>query len=169
MKNATKKISGVFFLLLGCMPWLFILSFFVQQQTIRHRMKEKLEAAIPKHTIQIPEDQITWVKKEKEIWVNGRMFDIKKMETTNGITTFTGLYDDEETDLRKKFNTGWNKQCDDDNKSLAQMFAYWQAIVRQFPLGEQVWLPCENISFAYIVTRLPQPTVDIATPPPQSC
>lgn len=60
----------------------------------RHRLRD--EAV---HTITLPEQQVHWEKKEKEIVVNGRLFDIRSYHVQNGILTAIGVWDDEETSL----------------------------------------------------------------------
>ena len=73
MKPAIKKITGLFFILPGFVPLLFIIAFSVKQQAIRHRMKERMENQ-SLHSITLNNNEIHWAKKGKEIRVNGIMF-----------------------------------------------------------------------------------------------
>ncbi len=62
-------------------------------------MKEKLEESITQ-TITLSKEKLIWVKKGKEIKINGKMFDIKSIETNkNGDYVVSGLYDEQEDKL----------------------------------------------------------------------
>lgn len=39
----------------------------------------------------------TWHKKNRELLVDGKLFDVKQWRQTNGMLTVTGFYDDDET------------------------------------------------------------------------
>ena len=62
-------------------------------------MKEELEKQ-SLHVVTLKNNDIIWLKAGKEIFLKGKMFDIKTAETRNGYTTFKGLYDEEETTLK---------------------------------------------------------------------
>jgi hypothetical protein len=119
VKPATKKIISLFFILVGLAPLLYIPIITVKKHEVRHRMKEKMERQTLQ-TIVLPEGEVVWMDKH-EIWVNEHMFDIHSKELKNGIYTFIGLYDEEETTLvlKEKNATRKNKE---ENKILAQLF-----------------------------------------------
>lgn len=73
----------------------------VQQMVARHKMEEKLEH-INMQTISLPANAVIWYKKNKEIIVNDRLFDVKEYSISNGQATFTGLFDQDETGIKKK-------------------------------------------------------------------
>ena len=89
-------------------------------------MKERLEEGLPLHTITLADPMIHWVKKNREILVNGKMFDIKSYTQANGFTTFTGLYDEQETQLKKLAEEGWKKHRSQDNQFLIQLISAFQ-------------------------------------------
>jgi hypothetical protein len=60
-------------------------------------MKEELKTS-QLQTIIVPEEKVQWMDKH-EIWINNKMFDIHTRVLENGNYTFTGLFDDEETEL----------------------------------------------------------------------
>ena len=84
---------------------------------MKQRMQERML-----QTITLADGEIIWVKKGKEITLQGKMFDIKSIEHKNGITTFHGLYDEDETLLNKNFTEGWGKNQFAQNQLLAQLF-----------------------------------------------
>jgi hypothetical protein len=128
-----KRIISLVLLLPGLIPWLFILVFYLQENHIRHEMKEKLEANIPLQSLTLNDHEIRWVKKNREILVNGKMFDIKTSLRENGRTTFTGLYDDQETALKQQLQEGWEKQSSQDNILIAQLLTAVQNLYFEDP------------------------------------
>ena len=168
VRTAIEKSTGIFFLLLGCTPWLFILVFCIKQQSIRHEMKEKLEQNIPLYSINIADNEVVWVKKGKEITVNGKMFDVKTAKSDNGITTFTGLYDEDETLLKKQLAESWQKKSSGENKTLLQLIVSLQNVFYETPGVE---LLCQReISQYYLFDHsgLPVNFKLILTPPPRA-
>jgi hypothetical protein len=129
-------------------------------------MKERLEESIAFHTISLANHEITWVKKGKEIWVQGKMFDIKTMHSYHGITTFTGLFDHEETVLKKQWQAGWKKQSAQDTQSLSRFFSF----LLYYPASPDVEWPAlvtaRTLSFM-IASKLIHPYNLIPTPPPR--
>jgi hypothetical protein len=119
VSTITKKITSIFFILLGFIPLLFSLYVTIQKENIFKRMKEKME----KHTLQtiiLSENDVIWMD-DHEIWVNDQMFDIRTKKLENGLYTFTGMYDDEETKLVAKERNDGARQKNESSK-LAQVF-----------------------------------------------
>jgi hypothetical protein len=165
VRKNNKKMISFFLLLLGSSPWLFIIVSFVKEQHIQHEMEERLEKELLQ-TIVVAEDDIHWVKKGKEIWVNGKMFDIKSTESKNGIFFFSGLYDEEETHLKKKMEEGWKKNSPVNN-SLARFLASLQNVF--FENDNCIFPPVHinNTFSSWIPANLASQYKVILTPPPQ--
>jgi hypothetical protein len=167
VRTATKKIAGILFMLLGTTPWLFVFVFLIRQDAIRHEMKEELEKDIPKQVLVIPDHDIHWVKKGKEIFVYGRMFDIKTLLSRDGLTTFSGFFDDQETALKKQLAEGWNKNAPQRNQLLALLIFSFQCT---FPAnssdGFTGTIGKKTIP-GLITPALPDRYPAILTPPPQ--
>jgi hypothetical protein len=166
VKETIQKITSLFFLLLGSAPWLFIVIFFVQEQHIRHEMEERLEDGLLQ-CIEVGEHDVHWVKKGKEISVHGRMFDIRSSELKEGTFYFTGLYDDDETDLKKQFNDVWNKRKSPVHNSLAQFLSSLQLSLFENNKITAPSIPLSNVFCAFIIADLPQRYKTILTPPPR--
>jgi hypothetical protein len=164
LKTGTRKIISPLFLLPGLAPLLFVFFVSIQKQSIKHEMKGKLDVQ-HLQTIILPENEVRWMDKH-EIWVNEHMFDIHSKKLVNGIYTFTGLYDDEETELVKK-QQGTNEKEKQQNKLLSQLFKCLHTIfysnARQFdPLTDT---PAN--AFCLFSSRLVTQPKEIITPPPQ--
>lgn len=96
-----RYISAIPVLLLTLLPCLYCVYFQMHQYSIRHEMEEKLENA-QLHTIYVEKASFSWFKKNKEIKVDGRMFDVKSIRLENDHYVITGLFDDEETALHRQ-------------------------------------------------------------------
>lgn len=167
MRTATKKMASILFILLGTTPWLFVFIFLIRQEAIRHEMKEELEKDIPKQVLVIPDNDIHWVKKGKEIFVHGRMFDIKTMISRNGLTTFTGFFDDQETALKKQLTEGWNKNAPQRNQLLVQLIFSLQCTLSANSSDGLTGTICKEPIPVLITPALPDSYQAILTPPPQ--
>lgn len=90
-------------LLFVAAPLFLFVVFGVKQKIIQHQMLEQLESA-SLQTITVNKVDITWVKKNKEIIVNGKLFDVKSYSVAGNKIILTGLYDDDEDKLKKEFS-----------------------------------------------------------------
>lgn len=163
MRTATKKISSLLFILLGFTPLLFVLIVSLQKKEIRHRMKEELGKK-QLQTIVIPENEVTWMDKH-EIWVNNSMFDIQTRKLENGVYTFTGLYDEEETRLVEKERNAAGKPSEQD-QLLARLLKSLPVFCCE--LEEEFLLLPNNVNYrCFILAHPANPFREILTPPPQ--
>jgi hypothetical protein len=166
MKQISKKIAAFLFLLAGCMPVTFTLSFLYRQQLIRHEMKEKLELEML-HTIIVPQAEVKWVKHKKEARVRDKMFDIKSYTLEKGQYTFKGLYDEEETALNNYFE----KSTDQKNeRGFAILSAFFKILLSIYPGDADEALISKNFANEYsqlILEHITSPFINIITPPPQ--
>lgn len=67
---------------------------------MQHEMVEKLEHA-RLQTVTLHNSQVEWYEKGKEIIVGSFLFDVHSYSRGNDSTVFTGLYDTEETEIKK--------------------------------------------------------------------
>ena len=166
MKPAIKKITSLFFILLGFAPLLFIIIFSIKQQSIRHRMKEKMENQ-SLQSITLADNAIHWAKPGKEIWVKGKMFDIKSIAHKNGLTTFYGLYDDDETLLKKVFEKRCKKKMTEENMLLGQLFYCLQGVYF-IPSVNSPFLSVKQLhEYSLNSPKIQSRFKTILTPPPQ--
>jgi hypothetical protein len=163
LRNLQQKLTSLLFILLGLTPLLFILVISVKKQEIRHRMEEDMDRG-QLQTVVIPEQEVIWMDKH-EIWVNQSMFDIRSKKLENGVYTFTGMYDREETllVLQEKKAAG---QTNEDNKLLSQFF---KSLPEFCVAHEETFDPAAlNDPYKNYLTFAPaDPFREIITPPPQ--
>jgi hypothetical protein len=120
-----RKMIGIFLLLLVAVPLFFSIGFIIKQKNIQVEMKQQLKTALLQ-TITVPERDVKWIKKGKEILVNGQMFDVKTSVKSGENIVFTGLYDKDEQELHenlKGFMHSNNNQSAPLNELLAKFFS----------------------------------------------
>ncbi len=164
-KGSAIRITAGFLLVLAAMPLAYILFVRVQQQSIRKSMRVRLETEVLQ-TLTVPEKAIIWIKKGKEILVNGRMFDIKFTHLQNGVYVFKGLYDEKETVLLTQLEKNQQKSTGE-NKQLVQLFQFLLSCYH----NQQVEFDFnENMNFETLFTNTPPlhpGFITIFSPPPQ--
>ncbi|MBC7848594.1 MAG: hypothetical protein H7Y31_02605 [Chitinophagaceae bacterium] len=95
-KRAHQILTACFLLVILGIPGLLFMFFQVRQWQIREEMEEKLEK-MHVVSLKVSTKNVVWYKRGKEIIVDGRLFDVKTMETMNDVVSFTGIFDDKET------------------------------------------------------------------------
>lgn len=151
----------------GFIPLLAVLVFSFKQQRIRHEMKERMEERML-HRVVIADAEIRWAKKDKEIWVNGKMFDIKSMHRKNGTTVFYGLYDDEETALKKTLGKALNKDLNGNTALLANLFQCLQGSLPGQHAEATIAEHKSVFTLSHLIPQLPAWYHPVPTPPPLS-
>ncbi|HMK24898.1 MAG TPA: hypothetical protein VK483_02635 [Chitinophagaceae bacterium] len=166
LRTATKRITTYLLLLLAALPLVYTLFIGIPQKVIQHRMKEKLETQLL-HSITIAKKDVHWIKDRKEIWVNGRMFDIKSSHLQNGVYVFSGLYDEEETALLEQIQKDQQNNSSN-NKQLVQLFQLLQSFYNN--PQEEIVSPGNIPGGKFIPEASPLASqfISIFTPPPQA-
>ena len=164
MKPFLIKIAAFFLLLMGAMPLLFTISFLIRQQIIRYEMKERLEKEYL-HVITVPEDQLIWVKYNKEIIIGDKLFDVNSFSEKDGLYFLVGLYDEEETAL----NDLLEKDTDDKKENeIAQLFQWLQSPCTSLSFEPGIIITHSKICSFPILLHISSPFINILTPPPQA-
>lgn len=163
-----KKIAAILLLVIAAMPVVYILALQGYQQVVRVKMKHELETeALTSVTLRA--DKILWVKKGKEILVEGKMFDIKKtVKNNDGTFSFTGLFDEEETMLVKQLQQTQQESNSESCRHLLQFFSMLQALP-EIPAGitESTNLSVGKHSL-FNTAYFPSPFISKPTLPPLS-
>lgn len=158
---------SVFFLALLMLPFLLHFSLLARQSRIRHRMEHELEVS-KLHTLELKNEEIRWAKPGKELWIGDRLFDVESVSAGKNKTVFTGLFDNEETDIRNLVN----RQHDQD-KSGATKFISLLSIAQVLqPVQTDPSLPTylKNTAKAtFIAGKLSPAFTAQPTPPPDCC
>jgi hypothetical protein len=97
-----KKILAFAALLLVLAPLFFFTGYLVKQKIIQYQMQEQLEKT-SLQTITVNKVDISWLKEDKEVIINGKLFDVKSYTVVDDKIILTGLYDRAENELKKEF------------------------------------------------------------------
>jgi len=121
MLRLKRIITALILLIIISIPCLIFVYYQSAQWMIRHEMEEKLEQQ-HLQTLRVPVTEVNWYKKNKEIIVEGRLFDVKSATPVHGVIIFTGLYDAEETEIKNKLRDLQNKKNKDGDSQVAKKF-----------------------------------------------
>jgi hypothetical protein len=160
-----RKIFAFFSLLISSLPLVITVFFLLKQHMIRYEMKEKLETSLLQ-TITINEKDVVWMD-DHEIWVNEHMFDIRTKKLENGIYTFTGLYDEAETNLVKK-----HKDRTEKNNEESQLLSTLFQLLQSAFIDNDANSPVTDLRITQyrplIIQHISSPYRNVLTPPPQA-
>lgn len=153
------------FLLVVLAPLSYALTVVVKEQVIHRQMRSKL-GRDQLLTITLKVDEVVWMDKH-EILVDGYMFDISSRKLENGVYTFTGLFDKEETELVKNHQGHHDRSKDGQTQLLQSVFSL-TAITPEASAAETHFINHSCIYPADLTLRIQSPVLDQLTPPPQT-
>ncbi len=148
-------------------PILFLIAFFIKQQHIQHEMKEKLEYA-SLQTITIKKSEFKWVKKNKEIIIDGQLFDVKSIVIYKDEIVVKGLFDDDENELEKVFSSVMHQKKNEPSpiSKLILKFILTPVFIKNH-VAYSPWLAPNVLTFfGYYDEDLTSQHFAIKTPPP---
>ena len=166
MRKKGHYIIPLFFLLLTLAPLLFMGSL----QVFQFYIKERMEASLERDALQIivlPEAEVKWYEEDREILVNGKLFDVKIYTISNGIFTAQGVFDEQETEVMALLNGTWGEkeqtQAVIQLLLLSQCFLLFSFYVASF--GISSLLPHR---FSFLSLLYYSPLLSILVPPPKA-
>jgi hypothetical protein len=137
---------------------------------IRVTMMEKMEKN-ELQTISIPTDQIRWFKKNHELMIDGKMFDVKSISKQGDTSIITGLFDDDDTELHEAL-AGMHEQKNKGQNNALLLYQVCLGIIAvndpfiNQPIAAN--FECIKISFAQYEDNILQSYLPIFSPPPKS-
>jgi hypothetical protein len=168
MNSCKRSVMAVAMLIVISMPIGLFVTGKVQQLIQKHEMMEKLEHA-QLQTITLPETSVEWYEEDKEIIVNGRLFDVKSYHKVPGTidVSFTGLFDDAETEIEAKVKKllRHKEKNDAAKKLLAWLFF---CPLQDTETISHVYLINEPDFTLYITHNIPIPDLSTPAPPPKA-
>ena len=93
-----KTIAGIPIILIVLLPCPYCFYFQLKHHLIREEMREKLQRE-NLQTITIQVNEFRWYEENREIVVDGTMFDVKSIVRRGNSYIITGLFDEAETEL----------------------------------------------------------------------
>ena len=146
------------------LPLSFCILSKIKQSQLKDQARERLEKYfLKKVTLTI--NQFTWTEPGKEISIDGNLFDVKYFSLKEDKFVFTGLFDKEETSL-KKFDTNW--QNNQQEKLLTELFQVLQSVFYNSKLETNFYQKAPRHYLILTPDRLSFLPKKIITPPPKA-
>jgi hypothetical protein len=166
-----KKTITIFALCLAAVLPLCLSGFFIAGRIIiRITMMEKL-GKDELQTISIPTGSILWYKKNHELMIDGKMFDVKSIIQQGDTSIITGLFDDDDTELHEAL-AGMHEQKNNGHHNALMLYQVCLGII-----AEQNYLTNHTIlkdfgfiqaSFTEYEDPVMQAYLPVFSPPPES-
>jgi len=103
MYRRRKNITALGLLLLLAIPLIFSVTVVVRQKVLQYQRRARFETEIL-ITIKISPEKLYWIKHEKEILVDGKMFDVKSYHKEGDQISLTGFFDHKEEKMVSHMN-----------------------------------------------------------------
>ena len=132
-------------------------------------MLEKIEED-ELQTINLPTDQIQWYKKNHELIIDGKMFDVKSIRQLGDSSIITGLFDEEDTALHEALAGMHEQKNKGQNNSLLLYQVCLGIIGEQNPLKDYIILKDSvfiKLSFASYDDNVLHAFRPVFSPPPE--
>jgi hypothetical protein len=133
-------------------------------------MLEKIEQD-DLQTISLPTDQIQWHKKNHELIIDGKMFDVKSIHQSGDSSIINGLFDEEDTALHEALAGMHEQKNKGQNNSLLLYQVCLGIIAEQNQLKDHFILKdfgFVKLSFASYDDTLLHAYRPVFSPPPES-
>ena len=163
-----KTIAGIPIILIVLLPCLYCLYFQVKHHLIRQEMREKLERD-NLQTVIVPVKEFRWYEEDREIIVDGTMFDVKTIERRGDNYIITGLFDEAETELH--IAMGKLQQKEDEGPDPESLALVLSETYMPPAMGNVFgWTADNDLSSRNAITdeQLYNTVLSILTPPPRS-
>lgn len=149
MLTVKKRLAAFGLLLLVALPLFFTVNLLVKQKVIQSHREQRFDTELLQ-TVVIDAQKISWIEEEKELLIDGKLFDVKSFERTGANIVLRGFFDHKEEKTVKQIKeTEYqkNKPGSPFNKSIAKFLfpptylnqqeivnyeGFWEIIVKQY-------------------------------------
>jgi hypothetical protein len=168
MGKLYKNIIAFGLTLLLTIPVIFSVVNMVKQKIFQSTRNERFGTETLQ-TITIAKENLRWVKKGKEVIIDGKYFDVKSFTSDGENILLTGFYDHHEDKLVKHIKTLMQKKNGSEspvNQSAINFF-FFPIFTQQPDINfEQHWKLTANIFFPY-TENIPEIYIPPFNPPPE--
>ena len=162
----TNKLIAFTFLLIVSVPIFLSIKFILKEILIEQEVEEKMKTEVLQ-SVRIAKAAVNWVKLDKEILFDNKIFDVKYFESTDDIVTLTGFFDSQETELiteLKKYAEGNDKE--NPFSELVFKFQFSPLYNSHAEMSCSTNWHCISNQYHSFVSTLPvAPTLDFTHPP----
>lgn len=152
-----------------CLPTLLIVYFQLAQWQQQKHMEEELENS-QLQTITLPHSELNWYKPNKEVIIEGKLFDVKKFQQEGNTVILTGLFDEKETEIKN--NLSIIRKAESEKKKNSELAHQYFSILL-YPMRNSIEIPVSfqltKKSFPVEASsRITSISYSIITPPPEA-
>lgn len=165
------KISASILFIILYAPILYSVCLQAEKQWHQHQQDLSMQV----HTliqIKIPADDLRWERKQKEIILNGKYFDVKDYQIRDNIAYIIGHFDHKESFFDFAFNYLKNKSNTPGENSMALQELQWFGVFTSIPINPsfsfEAFCFLRNIFFIQPTLFTKHPFQDMAGQPPWS-
>lgn len=169
MYTAQKKISALGFVLLLAIPLVFSVIVVIQQKVLQINSHAKFGTAAIE-TITVSKNNIKWVKKGKEIVINGNYFDVKSFTISGNNVLLTGYYDHKEDKLVSRIKKLFDKKNKSESTAdlIVIKYLFFPTYTPEADITIAINWVANSTNFSSYAEKLCSVSSPIFTPPPQS-
>jgi hypothetical protein len=172
MRSCKRSVMAIAMLVVISMPLCIFIFWKMQQLVVKHEMREKLGHA-QLQTIEIAASDVHWHEENREILVDGKLFDVASQTPIPGTNKirFVGLFDEEETEL--EYKTGRlvrdkEKNEEETQKLLVQAVWLFNSPLQNSDLLDAMFVDVSKKYSSLIADRVPLVDIAIPAPPPKA-
>jgi len=163
-----KNITAIGLISLLAIPLFFAVVDILTQKNLQHTRKERFKTELIQ-TISITKENLHWVKKEKEVIIEGKYFDVKSYTINGNNVLLTGFYDHHEDKLagHLKELMHQKKGAESPMNQLAVKYFFFPVYTQQseVDLG-QPWKFTTSTFFSYN-EKIIETSTPVFSPPPE--
>jgi hypothetical protein len=166
MKNVLPYCLVVLIMIALAFPMMYSAKTIIKKSLHKREMFLKLEQS-QLVSIILPNSQVKWFEKGREIVVNNRMFDVKSWKVVGDSAIFHGLWDDKETALNKIIRKSAEK------KREQQAVFKFQKLISTWSLTEKNdqtfnLVQSVNVNYTgYLTEKFQDIVLSLPKPPPE--
>ena len=164
----TRKYLTTVMLALILMPAIYSIYFQLQTEIIHSRMWRMLQGEAS-GVVMIHHSKLYWMEKDREILVNGLMFDVKSIEKVGDSLRITGEYDYEESGLYEKLES-LHEEDNDQKREATRIHVLVQVMddsISKFLISD-IDLAASDRKLARDISTLPTVFLNTISPPPKA-
>lgn len=167
MQRFSQKITACSLVLLFAIPLLYTVVLTVQQKVIQINSRLKLQSATTIN-ITISKKEVSWVKKGKEVLINGKYFDVSRCQDIGDHYVLTGYYDKKEDKLVARIKKVFLQQSHAENpvNQVVLKFLFFPIFYNHVSFSVDCWPQMTSSCSRFFAERIPDaPAFSLLHPP----
>lgn len=168
MGRFTKNIVALVIILLLASPLVVSIFNLLQQKNLHSNIAARFKTEIIQ-TISIAKADLYWAKKNKEVIIDGKYFDVKSFIVTGDSISLTGFYDHHEDKLAKRMTKQMKQNSATDapvNTKFVKCF-FFPVFTPQSAEGLSLHWKAAHINYPAYSVKISDISLSIISPPPR--